>query len=561
MVQNTSGTLFSNVAGHRRWALLAATVGLMLTGCATDGPSSTGGQAEVAPRDVEKLYVIDCLLPPEVRQLGQSINYLAPRRPMKTTAIDCEIRGGEYVAFDRADYSTALKVWLPKAQEGNAEAQNYVGEIYERGIGSQPDFQVAAVWYKKAAEQGSSRAQINLGNLYEKGLGVERDLAAAMSWFRKASGLTVAGLQFVSSVEVAADKAALQSLRDEVEQQNQQIADARQQLEATRGSLGKEQQRAKEQKKQLADARRQLDQERAKPKPATGAVAPDVVKKVQSLELKIKAQEGEAAQQQARVEQLQRADAEYQAKLRELESRTQENATLRQQVGAQTQQIAALAAQVTATQGQLQGERSRAQQMQQELAQERTRMEQERTRLAQTSGADKSVLQKMEQQMRDREAAFNEKQVLLSKLEQEALTYKQQFDALQRAKEKAVDVPPSIEIISPPLLVTRGLPTIAVNTPVAKRDITGRIKAPAGITSFSVNTVAQTLTPDGNFNISIPLTGPETRVVLVAVDRKSRVAKMDLMISAPNTVPVEPAAGIGGQVPATWKPQGVEFGT
>ena len=46
------------------------------------------------------------------------MNYLAPRRAIKTTALDCEIRGGEYIAFDRADYRTSLNVWMEKAQTG-----------------------------------------------------------------------------------------------------------------------------------------------------------------------------------------------------------------------------------------------------------------------------------------------------------------------------------------------------------------------------------------------------------------------------------------------------------
>jgi hypothetical protein len=117
------------------------------------------------------------------------MTFLTARRPIKTAAGDCEIRGGEYVAYDRADYRTALNVWLPQAQEGDKEAQTYVGEIYEKGLGVPPDYVVAAAWYRKAAAQGHSRAQINMGFLYEKGLGVERDPRQALTWYRQASGL------------------------------------------------------------------------------------------------------------------------------------------------------------------------------------------------------------------------------------------------------------------------------------------------------------------------------------------------------------------------------------
>lgn len=137
----------------------------------------------------EDLYIVDCLLPGQVRNLG-SMKYVAPRRPVKTTAVDCRIRGGEYVDYDRADYRSALKVWLPQAEAGDAEAQNYVGEIFEKGLGQEPDYVSAKQWYARAAEQGHSRAQINLGYLYEKGLGVDQNITLALNWYRKASGIT-----------------------------------------------------------------------------------------------------------------------------------------------------------------------------------------------------------------------------------------------------------------------------------------------------------------------------------------------------------------------------------
>ena len=136
----------------------------------------------------DELYIVDCLLPGQLRRLGAA-NYLTPRRPVRTTKIDCEIRGGEYVAYDRADYRTALKVWLAQAEQGDAEAQNYVGEIFEKGLGQEPDYQSALSWYRRAADQGLSRAQINLGYMYEKGLGVEKDVAQALNLYRQASGL------------------------------------------------------------------------------------------------------------------------------------------------------------------------------------------------------------------------------------------------------------------------------------------------------------------------------------------------------------------------------------
>jgi uncharacterized caspase-like protein len=93
------------------------------------------------------------------------------------------------VSYDRAKLETALAIWQAAADSGDAEAQTVVGEIYERGLGTAPDYARAASWYRKAADQGHARAQFNLGTLYEQGLGVEKDALAALNLYRSAGGL------------------------------------------------------------------------------------------------------------------------------------------------------------------------------------------------------------------------------------------------------------------------------------------------------------------------------------------------------------------------------------
>lgn len=124
--------------------------------------------AQAAVRNAEDLMIVDCLLPGQIRKLGRQATYLSARRPVRTTQADCEIRGGEYVAYDRANYQTALKVWLEGAMSGSPEAQNNVGEIYAKGLGTAPDYGMAFQWFRKAADQGYGRAKINLGYLYEQ---------------------------------------------------------------------------------------------------------------------------------------------------------------------------------------------------------------------------------------------------------------------------------------------------------------------------------------------------------------------------------------------------------
>ncbi|MBN7794999.1 caspase family protein [Parahaliea mediterranea] len=173
---------------------------LLVSACDTTAARDTGASRAGQSGDSGQFYIVDCLLPGQVRKLGGSFSYVTQRRPIKTAQSDCEIRGGEYVAYDRADYSTALRFWMPLAQSGDPAAQTYVGEIYEKGLGLQPDFQLAARWYGQAADQGFSRAQINLGHLYEKGLGVTRDKQRALNLYRSASGLVSDNLMFASSL-------------------------------------------------------------------------------------------------------------------------------------------------------------------------------------------------------------------------------------------------------------------------------------------------------------------------------------------------------------------------
>jgi hypothetical protein len=124
------------------WLILSCM--LAVAGCAgpslsRQGPDQpTSPSSSVAPGRAEALFVVDCLLPGQVHTLGQ-MTFLTARRPIKTSAQDCEIRGGEYGAYDRANYRTSLNVWLPQAQTADKEAQTYVGKIYEKGLGVAPD--------------------------------------------------------------------------------------------------------------------------------------------------------------------------------------------------------------------------------------------------------------------------------------------------------------------------------------------------------------------------------------------------------------------------------------
>ncbi len=84
-------------------------------------------------------------------------------------------------AYSRGDYAAAFRIWLPLAEQHNADAQYALAVLFTKGEGVPKDAAQAAMWFRKAADQGHASAQYSLGLRYVKGEGVPKDqsLAAA----------------------------------------------------------------------------------------------------------------------------------------------------------------------------------------------------------------------------------------------------------------------------------------------------------------------------------------------------------------------------------------------
>ena len=86
-------------------------------------------------------------------------------------------------AYDKGDYATALRLWRPLGEQGDAAAQHNLGVMYSSGRGVPQDYAAAVSWYSKAADQGYVSAQNNLGSRYYSGWGVPQDYVQAHMWF------------------------------------------------------------------------------------------------------------------------------------------------------------------------------------------------------------------------------------------------------------------------------------------------------------------------------------------------------------------------------------------
>ena len=99
-------------------------------------------------------------------------------------------------AYERQDYATALGLFQPLADKGDASAQFNIGSMYAYGEGVPQNFAEAGRWFRRAADQGHATAQFNLGAMYAEGLGLAQDYPEAARWYRKAADQGDAITQF-----------------------------------------------------------------------------------------------------------------------------------------------------------------------------------------------------------------------------------------------------------------------------------------------------------------------------------------------------------------------------
>ena len=100
-------------------------------------------------------------------------------------------------AVRRKDFAGALLEFRPLAEQGDADAQVNLGNLFMRGWGVGQDYAAAFDWYQKAADQNHPIAQSKLGMLHYYGLGTFKDSEAAAKWFRRAADQGVSAAQAV----------------------------------------------------------------------------------------------------------------------------------------------------------------------------------------------------------------------------------------------------------------------------------------------------------------------------------------------------------------------------
>lgn len=262
---------------HNRFFFQSTLTAVILTGCSA-GNSGGGNQSpgiNIADnKNPDSLLIVDCLLPGNIRQFGVRLTTLTAGRPIKTSGAECAQLGGEFTPADKANQASALKVWLPAAEAGDPEAQTYVGEIYEKGMGAAPNLAQATSWYLKAANQGSPRAKTDLGYLNERSGNVQQ----AQTLYADASRL---GPSYSTADQVAPPATATTT-------QAVPAITPREEIQRGKKALTDEKSKLSQKRADVETQKKKLPQQELKQKEAEVAV---LEKRIQAAEKELKTME------------------------------------------------------------------------------------------------------------------------------------------------------------------------------------------------------------------------------------------------------------------------------
>lgn len=89
--------------------------------------------------------------------------------------------------YKAGNFEDSFKYFQLSANQGNAEAQQWVGSFYEKGKVVEKNYSEAVKWYRRSAEQGNDVGELKLGQCYYNGIGISKNRFQAMKWYHLAS--------------------------------------------------------------------------------------------------------------------------------------------------------------------------------------------------------------------------------------------------------------------------------------------------------------------------------------------------------------------------------------
>jgi hypothetical protein len=546
--------------------------------------------------------IVDCLLQGEIVVLGGRI-YPRPPRPARLPAIDCDIRGGEFMFSDPSSYDESLARWMGLAEEGDVKAQIYVGQIFERGLGREPDYARAAQWYRRAVESGNPVAQINLAQLYEKGLGVEQNLKEAERLYALAYGADDG-----AGVDIAIDRGSLGDPESRILELQAELGEARKeardlaaQLDAARTSVSRVEDTLAEQMEREAQLQAELQSARSRVDAAFGDDSA-----LQAARAALEASDRALSDQQRTITRLrdeigrgERQIAAYESQMlrvSQLEAELQLKASMYERTNEELRQ----------TRLALEASNRRLEEQQRLFERERHELDSARDSLNRETVASADDRRALEALLKEREVALAEREAALQAMRSEIDGYESQSRDLsselnrlrrenealiaargdaERYREEVVRLQgtlretesqlvqlrdrddellgalqhdyarlsdeadrykariaeleaaqadmralagPTVQLLEPAVFSERSGNDIVVRSATSQMSIIGKVIAPAGLLSLTINQEIASVNEENVFSSIVSLGGEQTPVSIVAIDNQGRRAAREI---------------------------------
>ena len=90
--------------------------------------------------------------------------------------------------LEKGDEAGAFKLVMKMALLCDPKAQSNLGVMYERGLGTEVDLEMAYLLFRISSDLGTPYSHCNLAEMYEHGRYVEQDLQRAMTLYEMALG-------------------------------------------------------------------------------------------------------------------------------------------------------------------------------------------------------------------------------------------------------------------------------------------------------------------------------------------------------------------------------------
>ncbi|MEW8468559.1 MAG: caspase family protein, partial [Candidatus Thiodiazotropha sp.] len=322
-------------------------------------------------------------------------------------------------------------------------------------------------------------------------------------------------------------------LEDALKVQTGKAGQLKQKLEQTQSELDRAIAAVETNQPVLAEQRQQLEVAQKSLHQATSTTL-SLEQKVVRLQQELESRESTMGQQGQAVTKLRQELNKHQQRLLSLEQeKINQQTTMQGDAAKQEREIAVLRKQLQETERELDANQAQLAKINPDLARQQALLRKTQKELVatKTAAARKEAevirLRKSEQTYLDQ---IQQQQIKIDRYQAEALRYRAQLADIRVNEQASLLSGPTIEIIDPPVALTRGVPSIRLRSVAKERLITGRVTAPAGLLSFTVNDKTETPDQLGVFATNVRVEDEQTPVKMVAVDKKGQHTSLEFLL-------------------------------